>query len=154
MKNILIIPYATAFGDLIRHEPLIRALATQYPEAEIVLHAPSIDILKGMQKIIPTSILSFNFELIVNLNSSLDFDFLYSKKDLWGKLIGYTTTATATNQIAYEQFAKFKNFENGLSGLQKLYDYRQNNKKNVSQWICELCGFSEADAKTRFLYHR
>jgi hypothetical protein len=145
----LVIPFGTGYGDLIRHEPLLRGIHEKYGDAQICFYAPNADILKNIPFVTPINILNFRFDLIVNLDPDFDFGFLYQKRSQWGEIIGITNPGQATNQQAYNLFNQNRDFDKGLDDL---YKFRESHGKNLAYWLCDICNLSPKDGFSTHYY--
>jgi hypothetical protein len=143
----LVIPFGTGYGDLLRHEPLLRGIREKYGDIQISFYAPSADILKNIPYVEPINILNFRFDLIVNLDPDFDFGFLYQKRSQWGEIIGITNPGQATNQHAYDLFNLTRDFNQDLNDL---YKVRESHGKNLAYWLCDICNISPQDPKIHY----
>ena len=145
--NGLILPYAYGLGDIIRHEPLIRGIKEKYPEIKLSMYNARDGLLKNIPSLSFSNILSYRFDLIVNLQEVHDFKFLHEKKYLWKELLGVTNEYKATNQAVYDDFRSYKDF---CQPFDVLYKLREKVNKNLATWLCEICDIFPTDKRIHY----
>jgi len=155
MKTALIFPMGGGFGDIIRHDPLIRGLKETYPgiKIDILTALDRKQILSGEHEDVGfVQILSYNFDLIVNClryQHESEYSFMLSKKGRWKELIGFTSKETGTNQTAVDEW-------NYIFDLDTVYPdelYKRRCKtppKNLAQRLCEICNIFPEDRRIHY----
>jgi ADP-heptose:LPS heptosyltransferase len=145
--NGLIIPYPGGLGDLFRNELLVRGIKEKYPGINITMLTSREGLLKNIPSLSFSRILSYRFDLIVNLQIDHDFNFLQEKKYLWKELIGITDKTVATNQSAFDNFCSYKDF---YQPFELLYKLREKINKNLATWLCEICDIFPIDKRLHY----
>lgn len=151
MERILVIPWAYGIGDLIRHDPVLRAIKEKHPDSRIGVYT-----LKnyGVLKYHPCvndqfTIWCSRCDYIYNFNTT-GCGWLDTIKDDAGKykeLVGYHTLNTGTNPEEIKRFDEYRAWEKGFDWVLNL---RRKNSTNLSEWLCRICNLVPSDPKIRF----